>query len=70
MSGLLTLIESMPQWLEYLTIANPIVHFVQVMCSVLLKGISFSDVAWNFKLTLVLALVFNTIAVFSHGKQQ
>lgn len=69
MSGLFTPIESMPEWAQYLTIPNPIAHFVQVMRSVLLKGSSFTDVAWNFKVTLVLALVFNTLAVFSYRKQ-
>jgi len=64
------LIESRPQWAQYLTIPNLIAHFVQVMRPVLWKGSNFSDVAWNFKVTLVLALVFNTLAVFSYRKQQ
>jgi ABC-2 type transport system permease protein len=68
MSGLFTPIESMPQWAQHLTIPNPIAHFVHVMRSVLLKASSFSDVAYNFQVTAVLAVVFNTLAVLSYRK--
>lgn len=70
MSGLFTPIESMPQWAQYLTVPNPIAHFVHVMRSVLLKGSTFMDVAWNFKVTLVLAVIFNTLAILSYRKVQ
>jgi ABC-2 type transport system permease protein len=68
MSGLFTPIESMPQWAQYLTIPNPIAHFVNVMRAVLLKGSTFSDVAFNFQVTAVLAVVFNILAVVSYRK--
>ncbi len=68
MSGLFTPIESMPKWAQYLTIPNPIAHFVNVMRSVLLKGSDFADVAYNFKLTAVMAVIFNTLAILSYRK--
>jgi ABC-2 type transport system permease protein len=68
MSGLFTPIESMPKWAQYLTIPNPIAHFVNVMRSVLLKGSELGDVIFNFRVTVVLALVFNTLAVLSYRK--
>jgi ABC-2 type transport system permease protein len=68
MSGLFTPIESMPQWAQYLTIPNPIAHFVHVMRSVLLKGSSFWDVIYNFRVTAVLAVVFNLFAIWSYRK--
>lgn len=68
MCGLFTPIESMPKWAQYLTIPNPIAHFVTVMRSVLLKGSSFSDVAYNFQVTAVLSVVFNTLAVWTYRK--
>ncbi len=68
MSGLFTPIESMPQWAQYLAIPNPIAHFVNVMRSVLLKGSDFWDVAYNFKITAILAVVFNIFAVWSYRK--
>ncbi|MBC6995097.1 ABC transporter permease [Neolewinella lacunae] len=68
MSGLFTPIESMPEWAQMLTIPNPIAHFVAVMRKVLLKGSGLADVAWNFRITAILALVFNGLAVLSYRK--
>ena len=68
MSGLFTPIESMPKWAQYLTIPNPIAHFVHVMRSVLLKGSGFTDIAYNFQVTAILAFVFNALAVWSYRK--
>ncbi len=68
MCGLFTPIESMPKWAQYLTIPNPIAHFVNVMRSVLLKGSGFWDVIWNFQVTAVLAIVFNSFAVWTYRK--
>ena len=68
MSGLFTPIESMPRWAQYLTIPNPIAQFVHVMRSVLLKGSTFSDVIFNFRVTVVMAIVFNLMAILSYRK--
>ena len=68
MSGLFTPIESMPEWAQYLTIPNPIAHFVNVMRSVLLKDSSFLDVVYNFRVTAILAVVFNILAIWSYRK--
>lgn len=68
MSGLFTPIESMPKWAQNLTIVNPIAHFVHVMRSVTLKGSTFTDVIWNFRITAVLALILNALAVWSYRK--
>ena len=68
MCGLFTPIESMPTWAQYLTIPNPVAHFVEVMRSVLLKGSTFYDVRFNFQVTFILAIIFNTVAVWSYRK--
>jgi ABC-2 type transport system permease protein len=68
MSGLFTPIESMPKWAQYITIPNPLRHFVNVMRAVLLKGSGFADVAYNFKVITILAVVFNVFAVWSYRK--
>ncbi len=68
MSGLFTPIESMPPWAQWLTVPNPIAHFVDVMRSVLLKGSTLSDVAHHFWITGVLVVIFNTLAVVSYRK--
>lgn len=68
MSGLFTPIESMPPWAQWLTVPNPIAHFVDVMRSVLLKGSTLSDVAHHFWITGVLVVIFNALAVMSYRK--
>ncbi|MEO0470794.1 MAG: ABC transporter permease [Bacteroidota bacterium] len=68
MSGLFTPIESMPKWAQYLTYPNPIAHFVDVMRKVLLKSSGFEDVLFNFRLTAIMAVVFNWMAVVSYRK--
>lgn len=68
MSGLFTPIESMPTWAQYLTIPNPLAHFVHVMRSILLKGSGFMDVLYNFQVTAVLAILFNLAAIVSYKK--
>lgn len=68
MSGLFTPIESMPKWAQYLTVPNPVAHFVEVMRKVLLKGSGFADTAWNFKITGLMAIGYNALAIWSYRK--
>lgn len=70
MSGLFTPIESMPQWAQYLTLPNPVAHFVNVMRNILLKGSDFQGVAFQFKVTLLLAVVYNILAIWSYRKTE
>ena len=70
MSGLFTPIESMPQWAQYMTVPNPVAHFVTVMRQVLLKGSGFVDVQREFVVTAVMAVVFNGLAVGSYRKRE
>lgn len=70
MCGLFTPIDSMPQWAQYLTIPNPLAHFISVSRKVLLKGSGFMDIQREFAYTFLLAIVFNTLAVWSYKKQQ
>ncbi len=68
MSGLFTPIESMPKWAQYLTIPNPIAHFVEVMRRVLLKGSTFADIQYQFGVMTVLAVVFSSLAMLAYRK--
>lgn len=68
MGGLFTPIESMPKWAQHLTYPNPMRHFVEVMRKVLIKGSGLEDIVWNFRVTGVLAIVFNGLAVLSYRK--
>jgi ABC-2 type transport system permease protein len=45
LSGVMTPIDSMPRWMQWITLANPLRYFQQVMRAVLMKGAGFAD-AW------------------------
>lgn len=68
MSGLFTPIDSMPLWAQYLTIPNPIAHFVDVMRKVLLKGSGFDDIKDHFYTMLVLGPLLITLAIWRYRK--
>lgn len=68
MSGLFTPIDSMPLWAQYLTIPNPIAHFVDVMRKVLLKGSGFDDIKDHFYTMLILGPVLISLAIWRYRK--
>ncbi|XLS28527.1 ABC transporter permease [Flavobacteriaceae bacterium M23B6Z8] len=70
MCGLFTPIDSMPRWAQYATIPNPLAHFISVTRKVLLKGSGLPDIKWEFFYTIILAIIFNSAAVWSYKKQQ
>lgn len=70
MCGLFTPIDSMPKWAQFATIPNPLAHFISVTRKVILKGSGFMDIKWEFIYTIILAIIFNTAAVWSYKKQQ
>lgn len=45
MSGLFTPVRSMPDWAQWIARLNPMMHFIELMRAVLLKGAGVSDVA-------------------------
>jgi ABC-2 type transport system permease protein len=45
MSGLFTPVASMPRWAQWLAQGNPMLHYVEMMRAILLKGASLPDVA-------------------------
>lgn len=69
MSGLFTPIDSMPIWAQKLTIPNPLAHFISVSRKVLMKGSGIWDIRFEILYTLILALFFNSIAIWSYKKQ-
>jgi len=46
LSGVMTPIRAMPDWLQYVTYVNPVRHFAEVMRGVLLRGAGFADL-WS-----------------------
>lgn len=68
MSGLFTPIESMPLWAQYITIPNPMAHFVDVMRKVLLKGSGFADIRDHFFIMLGLGTALLGLAIVAYRK--
>lgn len=69
MSGLLTPIDSMPNWARKITLLLPPRYFVEILRSVYLKSTSFVEL-WNNYLALgIFALVFNVLAAITYKKQ-
>jgi ABC-2 type transport system permease protein len=68
MSGLFTPIESMPQWVKYVNIVNPIAYFIQIMRMVMLKGSELKDIASPLLSIVIYAIVSLTLAVVRYRK--
>jgi ABC-2 type transport system permease protein len=69
MSGLLTPIDSMPEWAQRVTLILPPRYFVDILRSVYLKGASVIELWHNFAALGVFALVFNILAALTYKKQ-
>ena len=61
MSGLFTPINSMPEWAQTITIANPLKYFIQVTRMVYLKGSGFSDLIMQFIALFLMANRFERL---------
>lgn len=69
MSGLLTPIESMPQWAQYITYILPPRYFITIMRGVFLKGATFTDLQFNYYALAAFAVVMNLGAALTYKKQ-
>jgi ABC-2 type transport system permease protein len=57
LSGFATPIENMPDWLQPLTLLNPLRYFLVIVIGVFVKAISAGQVAANTILLMVIAVV-------------
>lgn len=69
MSGLLTPIDSMPEWAQRFTIILPPRYYVEILRSVYLKGTTIAELWVNFVALGIFAIVFNTLAALTYKKQ-
>ena len=69
MSGLLTPIESMPEWAQMIAVFIPPKYFIEVMRAVYLKGSGFLDVYPSFIYLGCFTIVFTFFAVLSYKKR-
>ncbi|MDE6646319.1 MAG: ABC transporter permease, partial [Prevotella sp.] len=69
MSGILTPIDSMPEWAQKLTIILPPRYFVEILRSVYLKGTTLVELGSNFIALSVFAFSLNSLAAITYKKQ-
>lgn len=69
MSGLLTPIDSMPEWAQRITIVFPPRYFIDILRSVYLKGTGFAELWSHFVALGIFALIFDTLAALTYKKQ-
>ena len=70
MSGMLTPLESMPQWAQWITVVFPPRWFVGIMRAVYLKGTTLAELAPAFLALAALAVAFCSIAMLTYRKQK
>jgi len=69
MSGLLTPIASMPRWAQWLTYANPLRYFAEIMRFVYLKGCAVPEILPQLGSLFAFAVCANLWAVISYKKR-
>ncbi len=70
MSGIFTPVSSMETWAQYLTYFLPTTYFVNILRAVCLKGSQFQDLAFNYIMLSVFAVLINIIAIVTYRKQK
>jgi ABC-2 type transport system permease protein len=69
MSGLFTPIDSMAPWVQVVSQANPVRHFVTISRAVLVKGAGLTDVARPLLILVAFAAVTLMLAVRQYSKR-
>lgn len=69
MSGLFTPIDSMPQWVQWLSQLNPVRHFVTIARAILIKGAGVREIAQPLLVLAVYAVVVLSLAVRQYAKR-
>ena len=69
MSGLITPVESMPAWAQWIPRLLPPRYFVEIMRAVYLKGSLIGDLWSDYVLLAVFAAAFNTLAAATYRKR-
>jgi ABC-2 type transport system permease protein len=68
MSGLFTPVESMPSWVQTLSLLNPVRHFVTISRAILIKGAGVNEIIAPLAALAVYGMVVLTLAVRQYDK--
>ncbi|MEO6189289.1 MAG: ABC transporter permease [Saprospiraceae bacterium] len=69
MSGLYTMIDSMPPWAQFVTKLNPVAYFVKVNRMVIMKGSKLSDILPSIYAMIIMATVLISWAILNYRKK-
>lgn len=67
-SGMFTPINSMPEWAQNMTLANPMRYFVDLLRGVFLRGSGIDAYASHFAMAALFALILNLLAIIGYRK--
>jgi len=68
MSGLLTPVDSMPGWAQYIVMLNPFAYMVDAMRIIILKGSTFLNVLKDFSVLLGMGVIINSLVFVFYKK--
>jgi len=69
MSGLFTPIDSMARWVQYVSMLNPVRHFVTIARALLVRGASLADIRMPLSILTVYAFVILALAIRQYSKR-
>ena len=69
MSGLFTPVRSMPTWAQWIAQANPVMHFIEIMRAVMLRGAGLPEIARSLAVLTLLAAAMFTLSVRRYAKR-
>jgi ABC-2 type transport system permease protein len=69
MSGLFTPVRSMPTWAQWLAQANPVMHFIEIMRAVMLRGAGLREIAHSLAILSAIAIAVFTLSVRQYAKR-
>jgi len=69
LSGFMTPIDNMPEWIQPITWINPMRYYVEIMRAVLLKGAGFSDLGLHFLALAGFGVGILTVSAFKFRKR-
>ena len=69
MSGLFTPVRSMPTWAQWIAQANPVMHFIEIMRAVMLRGAGLREIARSLAILSAIAVGVFSLSVRQYAKR-
>jgi ABC-2 type transport system permease protein len=69
MSGLFTPVRSMPTWAQWIAQANPVMHFIEIMRAVMLRGAGLPEIARSLAVLSAIAIGVFSLSVRQYAKR-